>query len=50
MKRLVLFAIIFAIVGCGRHVVIVPEEISQRNNPDWVIKTEPAKTGIEKKM
>ncbi len=50
MKRLLLFTIIFAIVGCGRHVVVVPEDVPKHNNPDWTIKTEPAKTGVNKKM
>jgi len=49
MKRLILLAIIFAIVGCSRHVVVLPEEVSQRNNPDWIIKAEHAKTGIDQK-
>lgn len=49
MKRLILFAIIFTIVGCARHVVVVPEEVSKHNSPDWIVKTEPAKTGVDQK-
>jgi len=50
MKRLVLIFFVFVIVGCARHVVILPEEVAQRNSADWIIKSEPIKTQTDQKM
>ncbi len=51
MKRAFLLALTaFSILGCARHVVVMPEEVSRLNSPDWTIKSAPAAAEPEKKQ
>lgn len=51
MKRAFLLALTaFSILGCARHIVVVPEEVSRLNSPDWTIKSKPAATDTEKQQ
>lgn len=51
MKRAFLLALAaFSILGCARHVVVAPEEVSRLNSPDWTIKSKPAATAPESKQ
>lgn len=53
MKRaflLALTALAFTILGCGRHVVLMPEEVSRLNSPDWTVKSSPTATEPVKKQ
>jgi hypothetical protein len=44
MNRLVLAAllVLLAGAGCARKVVLAPELAHSRNDPDWVIRAQPA--------
>lgn len=43
MRRIVtLILVVFGIVGCARHVVVDPEEVTRYNSPDWIVKSAPA--------
>jgi hypothetical protein len=45
MSRLVLWPLlVVCLVGCStRSVVVQPDEISKLNDPQWTIKSEPAR-------
>lgn len=50
MRHIVtLILVAFGIVGCARHVVIDPEEISRHNSPDWIVKSAPGKAATDMK-
>jgi len=49
MKALgVLILLIIWLVGCARHVVVKPEELSSLNDADWKIISKPSKTILER--
>jgi len=44
MKPIFLLCLVFSfILGCARHVVVEPEELTKQNNSDWNIKSAPEK-------
>ena len=45
----ILILALFGIVGCARHVVVNPEEVSRYNSPDWSVKSAPAKSAVDTK-
>jgi hypothetical protein len=45
----ILILALFGIVGCARHVVVNPEDVSQYNSPDWIVKNAPAKSASDTK-
>ncbi|MEP6879749.1 MAG: hypothetical protein ABI865_12970 [Nitrosospira sp.] len=50
MRRIVILILaLFGIVGCARHVVVNPDEVSRYNSPDWVVKSAPAKSAADTK-
>ena len=42
----VLLFVLFALAGCSRHVVVDPETVASRNDPDWKIHAAPVPTAV----
>ena len=40
---LIVFIIVVIFVGCSRHVVVKPEDVSKLNDNEWTIKSKPNK-------
>ncbi len=50
MKPIFLLCLVFSAftLGCARHVVVEPEELTKQNNSDWSIKSAPVKNEQQK--
>ena len=40
-SRTAVALVALALLGCGRHVVLKPELVNARNDPDWIIRSAP---------
>ena len=43
LRRIIIWGfVLFVLSGCGRHVVVKPDNAAGLNDADWTVKNEPA--------
>jgi hypothetical protein len=45
-RVLLLGVVIFTLTACSRHVVVDPETVASRNDPDWNVHAAPVPTAV----
>ena len=43
---LALLSFVAALAGCSRHVVVDPQTVASRNDPDWTVHSAPVTTTV----